>query len=216
MRTDFAKRTFFIRFSWGFFLEGNEVERLRSILADCPNKTPRQMGRRRQTHAAAHFISSSQTDTEVSTLLLEVVDVLGGSATEADWGKWIRSDPQLSRRYVCTNTAAEVTLRQAQTPIKASSLLWQPSRVFFFFKCINQSNCCLIIRDCGMKRRAVMRNALSTHRRLFISQPEYYTITTGVYGRVKQDGSFSVTPNISTSVVHQCGNRSMPGNGTVW
>lgn len=74
----FCQKNIFHQVQLRVFLEGNEVERLCSILADCPNKTPRQMGRRRQTYAATHFISSPQTDTEVSTLLLEVVDVLGG------------------------------------------------------------------------------------------------------------------------------------------
>lgn len=73
----FCQKNIFHQVQLRVFLEGNEVERLRSILADCPNKTPRQMDRRRQTYAATHFISSPQTDTEVSTLLFEVVDVLG-------------------------------------------------------------------------------------------------------------------------------------------
>lgn len=74
----FCQKNIFHQVQLRVFLEGNEVERLCSILADCPNKTPCQMDQRRQTYAATHFISSPQTDTEVSTLLFEVVDVLGG------------------------------------------------------------------------------------------------------------------------------------------
>lgn len=73
-RCFFRQKDIFHQVHLMLFLKGNEVERSCSILTDTATK-PHQMGKRRQTYAATHFISVSSNWHKSFNAVFQGVDI---------------------------------------------------------------------------------------------------------------------------------------------